>query len=106
MTTTTKLNKAFLYARVSVEERGRQKDTIPAQLDRLQQFCDANGLEVCGTFIDDGISAKDIKKRKDFSRMLERLDEVDVVLFTRLDRFSRNMQDAGNLLAPAVFIKR
>ena len=97
--TTTKLNKAFLYARVSVEERGRQKDTIPAQLDRLQQFCDTNGLEVCGTFIDDGISAKDIKKRKDFSRMLERLDEVDVVLFTRLDRFSRNMQDAGNLLA-------
>ena len=97
--TTTKLNKAFLYARVSVEERGRQKDTIPAQLDRLQQFCDANDLEVCGTFIDDGISAKDIKNRKDFSRMLERLDEVDVVLFTRLDRFSRNMQDAGNLLA-------
>lgn len=90
--------KAFLYARVSVEEKGRQKETIPAQIDRLESFCKNNKIEICGIFIDDGISAKDIKKRKDFQRMLDRLDDVDIVLFTRLDRFSRNMHDAAILL--------
>ena len=90
--------RGFLYARISVEERNQKKYSIPAQISRMEEHCRINHIKICDTFIDDGISAATIKKRKELCRMLESLDEADIVLFTQLDRFSRNVLDANRLL--------
>lgn len=90
--------RGFLYARISVEERNQKKYSIPAQIERMEEHCRANHIKICDTFIDDGISAATIKKRKELCRMLNSLDDADIVLFTQLDRFSRNVLDANRLL--------
>ncbi|WP_279194136.1 recombinase family protein [Holdemania massiliensis] len=90
--------RGFLYARISVEERNQKKYSIPAQISRMEEHCRINHIKICDTFIDDGISAATIKKRKELCRMLDSLDDADIVLFTQLDRFSRNVLDANRLL--------
>ncbi len=90
--------RARLYARVSTEEQSKKGLSIPVQLDTLQKYCIENNIEIADTYIDNGISASTIKKRKSFCRMLEELEQDDLVLVTRLDRFSRNVYDANYLL--------
>ena len=40
-------------------------------------------------YVDNGISAATIKKRESLVKLLDNLDNFDIVLFTQLDRFSR-----------------
>ena len=90
--------KVRLYARVSTEEQRKKKNSIPTQLDKLYAYCKANNYEIADTYIDDGISAGTIKKRKAFMRMINDLQQNDIILFTNLDRFSRNVLDANKML--------
>lgn len=90
--------RARLYARVSTEEQSKKGLSIPVQLDTLKNYCTEHDIEIIDTYVDNGISASTIKKRKAFCRMLEELQKDDLVLVTRLDRFSRNVYDANYLL--------
>lgn len=90
--------RARLYARVSTEEQSKKGLSIPVQIATLERYCLENNIEIAETYIDNGISASTIKKRKAFCKMLEELQKDDLVLVTRLDRFSRNVYDANYLL--------
>lgn len=87
-----------LYARVSTEEQRKKDLSVPAQIKKLEEYCTDNNLNIVGTYIDNGISAATIVKRKGFCQMLDELQQDDIILITRLDRMSRNVLDSNKLL--------
>lgn len=89
------MKKARLYARVSTVEQKKKNISIPVQIASLKEYCKNNQFAVINTYIDNGISASSITKRKSFLKMIEESNEGDYILFTRLDRFSRNVLDAN-----------
>ena len=86
---------ARLYARVSRDEQVKYGYSIDAQLASLKEYCNQNKITISGIYVDEGISAATTKKRKDYLRMMNDLEENDIILFTKLDRFSRNLLDAN-----------
>lgn len=87
-----------LYARVSTEEQRKKDLSVPAQLKKLEDYCTENNLKIVGKYVDNGISAATITKRKGFCKMLDELQQNDIILITRLDRMSRNVLDSNKLL--------
>lgn len=92
------MKKARLYARVSTAEQKRKNISIPVQIAALNDFCSNNQYTVVGTYIDNGVSASSLTKRKQFLKMIEESEQGDYILFTRLDRFSRNVLDANKIV--------
>lgn len=86
---------ARLYLRVSTEEQVKYGFSLDAQLEDLKNYCKSNNYSIAGIYKDEGISASTIKKRKEFMRMLEEVKPGEIILFTKLDRFSRNLLDAN-----------
>ena len=84
------------YARVSTDEQKRFGFSIQAQKDALEKYCKENGYKY-EFYIDEGISASSMKKRKALNEMLSKCNVFDMVLFTKLDRLSRNVLDANNI---------
>lgn len=86
-----------LYIRVSTEEQAKFGLSLDAQEQALKKYCKDNKYNIFGIYKDDGISASTIKKRKGLLRLLDDLDKIDIILFTKLDRLSRNIKDAIEL---------
>ncbi len=84
------------YCRVSTEEQAKFGFSIEAQKDALEKYCKENGYKY-EFYIDEGISASSMKKRKALNEMLNKVNVFDMVLFTKLDRLSRNVLDANNI---------
>jgi DNA invertase Pin-like site-specific DNA recombinase len=93
----SKIKRAALYGRVSHDEQRKFGYSIAAQLKRLHEFCDENHYLVVDEYIDEGISAFK-ENRPELQRMLNNLDDIDVVLFTKTDRFSRNILHANQFV--------
>ncbi len=90
--------KCALYARISKEELNQPKYSIAAQLDRLEKYAKEHKYTIYDKYVDNGISAATIKKRESLVKLLDNLDNFDIVLFTQLDRFSRNVLDANTMV--------
>lgn len=90
---------ARLYVRVSKDEQVKFGYSINAQIDALENYCHENKIKIADTYIDEGISAATIKKRHAFVRMISECENGDIILFTKLDRFSRNLLDANMIVA-------
>lgn len=86
---------ARLYLRVSTDEQVKYGFSLDAQLEELKEYCKTNNYSIAGIYKDEGISASTITKRKEFVRMLEEVKPGEIILFTKLDRFSRNLLDAN-----------
>ncbi len=84
------------YCRVSTEEQKKFGFSIQAQKDALVKYCKENGYKY-EFYIDEGISASSMKKRKALNEMLSKVNIFDMILFTKLDRLSRNVLDANNI---------
>ena len=84
------------YCRVSTEEQSKFGFSIQAQKDALEKYCKENNYKY-EFYIDEGISASSMKKRKALNEMLSKVNVFDMVLFTKLDRLSRNVLDANNI---------
>ena len=84
------------YCRVSTEEQVKYGFSIQAQKDALTKYCKENDYKY-DVYIDEGISASSMKKRKALQEMLEKSVAYDMILFTKLDRLSRNVLDANNI---------
>lgn len=84
------------YCRVSTEEQVKYGFSIQAQKDALIKYCKENDYKY-DFYIDEGISASSMKKRKALQKMLEKSVAYDMILFTKLDRLSRNVLDANNI---------
>ena len=84
------------YCRVSTEEQAKFGFSIQAQKDALEKYCKDNNYKY-EFYIDEGISASSMKKRKSLNEMLNKSSIFDMILFTKLDRLSRNVLDANTI---------
>ena len=87
------------YVRVSTDEQADKGNSIHEQQERLGAYCKAMGWDMPEFFIDDGYSAKNLK-RPAITKLLEsvRTQQFDVVLATKLDRMCRNLLDLLQLV--------
>ena len=88
--------RAGLYERVSTDEQAKYGYSIKTQIDALEEHCEKNHMKVVDHYTDDGVSGgKPAFKRPDMSRLLDDVKggKVDIILFTRLDRWFRNVKE-------------
>lgn len=83
------------YCRVSHDEQVKFGLSIEAQKDALIKYCKEHNYTY-ELYVDEGISASSMK-RPSLQAMLSKLKVFDIVLFTKLDRLSRNVLDANNI---------
>lgn len=84
------------YCRVSSDEQVKFGFSIEAQKDALEKYCKEKKYKY-EFYIDEGISASSMKKRKALNEMLSKVNVFDMILFTKLDRLSRNVLDANTI---------
>ena len=90
------LVRVALYIRVSGEEQKIKGLSLEAQQERLEAYARERGWVIVGIYIDAAKTArKNMHKRTEFQKMLEAVkrDEVDILLFCRLDRWFRSVAD-------------
>ena len=88
--------RAGLYERVSTDEQAKYGFSIKTQIDALEEHCKENKMKIVDHYTDDGVSGgKAAFRRPEMSRLLEdvKAGKVDIVLFTRLDRWFRNVKE-------------
>ena len=90
------MKRAGLYVRVSTQEQKIHGMSVDNQIEALTAYCEKNGYQIIRIYNDAGISArKTYKKRPGLLSMMEdcRAGRIDIILFTRLDRFFRSVKD-------------
>lgn len=92
----SKILRCAIYIRVSSAEQVMHGKSLEAQLSYLTEYADRKGWKVIGHFADEGKTArKELKRRKAIKELLEHVknDEIDIVLFWKMDRWFRNVAD-------------
>lgn len=92
-------NKLANYARKSSEDKERQVLSIPAQTAWAKDMAERFGAEIQETFTEER-SAKMPYNRPHFDAMVARIrkGEIDGIVCWKLDRLSRNPEEAGIIL--------
>lgn len=88
--------RAGLYERVSTDEQAKYGFSIKTQIDALEEHCKENKMKIVDHYTDDGVSGgKAAFRRPEMSRLLDdvKAGKIDIILFTRLDRWFRNVQE-------------
>ncbi len=88
------LLRVAIYIRVSTDRQVKEGDSMRDQLSTGRKYIDTHeNMILVDTYIDDGISGQKLK-RDDFQRLLDdvRAGKIDLVIFTRLDRWFRNLR--------------
>ncbi|MFZ5953656.1 MAG: recombinase family protein [Candidatus Dependentiae bacterium] len=86
--------KSILIARVSTEEQKEAGNSLPAQIARLEKYCQSKHFKIEKTFSFDESAYKN--NREEFDRILDYvLDQKEkiVVCCDKIDRLSRNVFD-------------
>ena len=99
--------KAINVSRVSTEEQKKAGNSLPAQIERIDSYCEKKGFPVVKSFSFDESAYKD--KRDEFDKLLEYVQEIAkkervAVCFDKVDRLSRSVFDkrVGTLYEMAV----
>lgn len=88
------LLRVAIYIRVSTDKQVKEGDSMRDQLSTGQNYInDHENMILVDTYIDDGISGQKLK-RDDFARLMDdvRAGRIDLIIFTRLDRWFRNLR--------------
>lgn len=85
------------YVRVSHDEQKKYGYSVQAQIDRIIRYAEETKSQLVEIYVDEGFTATKMK-RPDLLRMLDNLHTFDVLVFTRLDRFSRNVLQANKMV--------
>lgn len=91
-----KKTRVAIYIRVSTEEQKINGLSIETQRDVLTDYAIKNNMEIVDYYIDAGLSArKKFSHRKELLRLLEDVEKelIDLIIFTKLDRWFRNIAD-------------
>lgn len=90
--------KVAIYLRVSTQEQAREGFSIAAQRERLTRHAELKDWDIYDIYVDEGRSAKDTD-RPELQRMLAdaKQKKIDVILFFKLDRFTRSVKDLYSL---------
>ena len=85
---------------VSSDKQAKEGDSIPAQLDALNKYANERKYEIIGTFVDDGVSGTK-SDRDELQKLLSLVeaDKVDLIIFTKLDRWFRSIRHYINTQA-------
>lgn len=88
--------RCSIYARVSTADKDQDPET---QLLPLREFCEAQGLEVVGEFVDQA-PATDLLRRTAWRNLLDQASKrkMDLLLVWRIDRAFRSVLDAAQTL--------
>ena len=84
------------YVRVSHDEQ-KHGFSVQAQIERIIRYAEETGSQLVEIYVDEGFTATKMK-RPDLLRMLDNLHTFDILVFTRLDRFSRNVLQANKMV--------
>lgn len=93
---TGRILRAGLFERVSTEEQSKFGYSISTQIDALEEYANNNKMEIVDHYCDAGVSGGiSYKKRPEMMRLIQDIEagKIDVVLFTRLDRWFRNITE-------------
>ena len=94
------MRKAIIYVRVSTDEQSEKGYSLGHQEERLRNYCKLQNIEVVSFYKEDH-SAKTFE-RPAFTQLLSFIKKhkntVDLLLFLKWDRFSRNAGDAYGMI--------
>ena len=94
------MKNVILYTRVSTDDQADRGFSLPFQKDVLERYCNLHGYNIIKHYEEDH-SAKTFE-RPEWIKLLENCrtnkQNIDLILFTRWDRFSRNTGDAYMML--------
>ena len=96
------MKRAGLYVRVSTTEQKVNGLSVDTQITALREYCKEHGYNVYNIYNDAGFSArKSYKRRPGLQKMMEdcQANKIDLILFTRLDRFFRSVKDYYECIA-------
>lgn len=88
------LLRVAIYIRVSTDTQAKEGDSMRDQLATGQKYIESHeNMILADTYVDDGISGQKLN-RDDFQRLLDdiRAGKIDLVIFTRLDRWFRSLR--------------
>lgn len=93
--------KIGAYIRVSTEDQAREGHSLDEQLDRIKAFCKFKGYNICKIYKEDGKSAKDMKGRPEFQKMLNDIcnGTINTICIYKLDRLTRSVRDLEEILS-------
>jgi site-specific DNA recombinase len=94
------MKTAILYFRVSTDEQAEKGYSLQYQEEQLRRYCEVNNIQVIGAYTED-FSAKTFN-RPEFKKMLlsfkQSTQRPNLLLFTKWDRFSRNISSAYEMI--------
>ncbi len=88
--------RVCFYARVSTD-KDEQLHSLNSQISFFNDYIkNIPNWDFVGSYIDEGISGTNVKKREEFLRMIEdaKSDKFDLILTKEISRFSRNTLDS------------
>ncbi len=93
------MKRVALYIRVSSEKQAKSGDSLREQEDTLKEYVKSQkDMIIHSTYIDDGISGQKLD-RDEFQRLMTDVknNQIDVILFTKLDRWFRSLKHYLNI---------
>jgi len=95
------MKKAIIYTRVSTDDQADHGYSLPHQEEVIRRYCTIKKIDVVKHFQED-YSAKNFENRPDWKKLYSFVKankkEIDVILFTKWDRFSRNVAAAYQVI--------
>jgi DNA invertase Pin-like site-specific DNA recombinase len=90
--------KCGIYIRVSTRN---QRDSLEDSVQHLERYCKREGFLVEGVYKEVVSGAKRTVERKEFSRLVKDIEggKIKTVVTSKLDRFSRSLQDLQEMLS-------
>ena len=91
----------FGYVRVSTLQQANEGESLDTQLRQIQSYSVLKGFEIpLENFVTErGVSGSvEFHKRPEGSKLFEKLNAGDVLIFSKLDRAFRNTRNALNTL--------
>ena len=89
--------RAALYARVSTEDQAVEGFSLEAQMKKMEAYCRSEGYEIVARYIDDGYSGRKTN-RPEYQRMMNEIDNWDVLLVLKMDRIHRNSVNFAQMM--------
>lgn len=86
------MKRVAIYTRVSTEDQAKEGFSLDAQMEKLRAYCSARSWKIVKEYVDNGYSGRDIN-RPAYKKMMEEIDEWDMLLVMKMDRIHRNSKN-------------
>ena len=100
------MKKVAIYARVSTLEQAERGYSIGEQVDKLKKHCEIYDYSIYKEYVDAGYSGAKLD-RPDMKELIDdaKNGKFEAVIVYKLDRLSRNLQNALYLIKDVFKIK-